>query len=186
MILAQRWGQNPQHILQDLKVLHRCLRTAPVCHDNTAGCVSHGPGLCFVAGVLLFRVGSLQIAEQQVSITSGIHHFWNTNCILYIVKLKGIRLPFIRIAVVQANQASFYWREQDLMRFVTPPILKSSLNFFFFGFTVSFCLWFTIYLTFTLWKQEKAKHRTTNWMNWDSKLSWFVPILRELFSFGRC
>lgn len=131
MILAQRWGQNPQHILQDLKVLHRCLRTAPVCHDNTAGCVSHGPGLCFVAGVLLFRVGSLQIAEQQVSITSGIHHFWNTNCILYIVKLKGIRLPFIRIAVVQANQASFYWREQDLTRFVTPPILKSSRNFFF-------------------------------------------------------
>lgn len=128
MILAQRWEQSPQHILQDLKVLRRYLQTAPVCRDNTAGCVSRGPGLCFVASVLLFRVGSLQIAEQQGHLASLLEY---KLCILYIVKLKGVRLPFIRIAVVQANQSSFYWREQDLMHFVTPPILKSSLKVFF-------------------------------------------------------
>lgn len=181
MILVQRWEQSPQHILQDLKVLRRYLQTAPVCCDNTAGCVSHGPGLCFVASVLLFRVGSLQIAEQQGHLASLLEY---KLYILYIVKLKGIRLPFIRIAVVQANQSSFYWREQDLMHFVTPPILKSSLKGFFLA--LLFYLWFTIYLTFTLWKQEKAKHRTTNWTDWGSKLDWFVHVLRELFNFGRC
>lgn len=170
MILAQRWGQNPQHILQDLKVLHRCLRTAPVCHDNTAGCVSHGPGLCFVAGVLLFRVGSLQIAEQQVSITSGIHHFWNTNCILYIVKLKGISLPFIRIAVVQANQSSFYWREQDLMRFVTPPILKSSRNFFFLALLFHFV--FGSQFTWPSPFENKRKPSTEQQTEWTGIANW--------------
>lgn len=98
-----------------------------MCKDNTAGCASHGPGLCFAASVLLFRVGSLQIVEQGGHRASLLKY---RLCILYIVKLKGISLPFKRFAVMQAYQPSFYWREQDLMLFVMPPILKPSLKIF--------------------------------------------------------
>lgn len=51
---------------------------------------------------VLFRVGSLQRAEQQDHLASHLEY---KMCIRYVVELKGIRilLNMNRIAIVQAN-----------------------------------------------------------------------------------
>lgn len=125
--------------------------------------------------------GSLQIAEQWGHWASLLKY---KLCILYIVKLKGIRLPFIGIAVMQANQSSFYWREQDLMHFEHSPSWGPAL-FFFFSLYCFISLLVQNLPDLHSLKAGESQDRTTNWMDWGSKLGWFVHVLKRSVRFWK-